>query len=296
MSKLLITGATGQLGKEVLHRLIEKNGTTTLAALVRNPDKADDLKALGVDIRQGDYNDYASLVAAFEGVSKLYFVSGSDVQVRAQQHENVINAAKEAGVEHVVYTSFLRENETETSPIAALAEAHIKTEHWLKASGLTYTLLKHSIYLDFVPMFIGDQVTETGVLYFPAGEGKVGFVLRSDMAEVAAMVLTTEGHANQTYDITNEKAVSFGDIAAAISRTTGKDITYVSPSGADYIKTLTEAGVPMQYAGMFAGFGEAFRQGEFAQASTTIERLLGRKPVSMAQFIEQVYSIGVPAV
>lgn len=290
MSKILITGATGPLGGAVAQLLLDKSGPQNLAVLVRDAGKATRLKEAGVDVRVGDYNDKASLVKAFTGISKLYFVSGNDVFNRTQQHENVVNAAKEAGVKQVVYTSFMRKNETETSPIALVAGAHIKTEQWLKASGMDYTILKHNLYMDLLPDFIGGQVFETGVIYQPAGEGKTAFTLREDMAAVGAHVLSTDGHANKSYDITSDKAYTYTEIAALLSALKGQTISYVSPTAEAFIKTLSEAGVPAEQAAVFAGFGEAIRQGEFAETGSDIETLTGRKPTALADYLQQVYA------
>lgn len=289
MNRILVTGATGQLGKEVVNQLLNKTNASNLAVMVRDASKAEELKTKGVEIRTGDYNDYPSLVGAFKGIDKLYFVSGSDHLSRIPQHENVVKAAKEAGVKHVVYTSAQRKNDSDSSPVAIINEAHIKTENWLKESGMTYTILKHAIYLDMVPAFLGEQILETGVAYLPAGEGKVAFTLRADMAEVAAVILTSAGHENKIYEITNEKAVSFSEIAADISQLTGKSIVYVSPSQEEYFQTLSAARVPIDYAKLFAGFAEAFKQQELGLTNNTIETLIGRKPVSVAQFLKQVY-------
>jgi len=290
MKKILITGASGHLGREVMTRLLGKTEASNLAVMVRDASKVEDLKAKGVEIRIGDYNDYPSLVKAFRGIDKMYFISASDVEKRTIQQENIVKAAKEAGVPHVIYTSFQRKNETATSPIAMVAEAHIKTEKWLKEAGMKYTILKHNIYADMLPMFLGDKVLETGIAYFPAGDAKVAFTTRSDMAEVATVILTTEGHENKIYDVTNDTTVNFNEIAFYISQFTGKPIKYVSPAREEYIQTLSKAGVPKVYADMYAGFAEAFRQQEFDQTNHFIETLTGKKPVSVAQFLMEVYA------
>lgn len=290
MNKILVTGATGSLGKEVIGQLLNRTEASNLAVFVRDSSKVEGLKEKGVEIRIGDYNNYNTLVEAFKNTDKLYFVSGSDIENRVQQHNNVIKAAKEAGVGHVIYTSFIRKNETASSPIALIADAHIKTESWLKDSGIKYTILKHNIYTDMLPMFLGEKLLETGLAYLPAGNGKVAFTLRRDMAEVGAVILTTEGHENKIYTVTNDNTVTIGDVATYISQITGKTIKYVSPTPEEYMKTLTDAGVPVEYVGMFADFSEAFKQGEFDHTNNFIETLLGRKPVSVKDFLAQVYS------
>ncbi len=289
MSKILVTGATGGLGSAVVNALLAKTEASNIAVLVRDAAKVEALKEKGVSILVGDYSDFDSLVAAFQGIDKLYFVSGNDIHNRIPQQENVVKAAVAAGVKHVVYTSFQRKNETATSPIAFVAEGHLKTEEWLKASGLTYTILKHGLYTDLLPMFVGEQVLETGVIYQPAGDGKTAFALRTDMAEAGANVLTSEGHENKIYDITGAKTYSYQDIANIISEITGKQIVYVSPSVEEFTKTLTEVGVPAEYIGLFAGFSGAIKEGEFDEVSSDLSDLLGRTPVDAETFLQGVY-------
>jgi NAD(P)H dehydrogenase (quinone) len=286
---ILVTGATGPLGNAVVHFLVKKIAPSSIGILTRDPAKAADLKALGVDVRQGDYDDPASLVKAFQGIDKLYFVSGTDIVKRGVQHMNVVNAAKEAGVKHVVYTSFQRKNETETSPIAIVAKAHIDTEKALKASGLAYTFMKHNVYMDMLPMFVGEKVLETGTIFLPAGEGKAAYATRVDMAEAGAQVLAGEGHENKVYEISNTESVSYTEIAGILSELSGKEIQYVSPSQEDFKAELTKLGVPEMYIGVNAGFAEAIRQGEFDFPSTDLEKLLGRKPASLKAFLKEAY-------
>lgn len=290
MKKILITGVTGNLGKDVVSYLLKRTDASNVVVLVRDSSKVEDLLEKGVEVRVGDYDDYESLMNAFDGIDKLYFVSGSDIAKRLKQHENVVKAAKQSGVNHIVYTSFVRKNETETSPIAFISDSHIKTENWIVESGMKYTILKHAIYADIIPMFAGENLLDSGVLYFPAGEGKIGFTLRNDMAEFASVVLTSDGHENKFYDVTNDTTVTFSEIAKLIAEITGKSIVYVSPSQEEYTKTLADAGVPAEYVGMFAGFAEAFKQGEFDLVNNVIETVVGRKPITVAQFLNEVYS------
>lgn len=289
MGKILVTGVTGLLGRIVLDKLLSKVPASNVKVLVRDEAKATPFRELGVEVAIGSYDDKASLVTAFKGVDKLYFVSGSDTSARAQQHENVVAAAVEAKVGHVVYTSFQRKNETSTSPIYFVASSHLLTENLLKSSGLKYTILKHGIYTEMIPMFIGDRVLETGVIFQPAGEGKTAFILRSDLADAGVEVLTGQGHENRSYELTGPAAVSYAEIAAKISAVTGKNVSYVSPTREVFTAELTKAGVPAEYIGLFAGFSEATKEGEFASISTDLEKLIGRKGGSVEAFLEQEY-------
>src|SRR5688572_1418122 len=209
---ILVTGATGQLGKATIDFLLKKISSKEIAALARDEKKAEDIKTKGVETRIGDYNDKASLVAAFKGIDKLFFVSSSDVANRLKQHKNIVDAAKESGVKHIIYTSFTRKNETDTSPLGILATSHIETDKMIKASGITYTIMLNGLYADVLPMFFGSNVLQTGI-YLPAGNGKAGFVKREEIAEAAATILSTAGHVSKEYRIANTENYSMQDAA-----------------------------------------------------------------------------------
>lgn len=287
---VLITGATGHFGKAVINHLLEKGiDANDISALVRDEAKAGDLKAKGVNLRVGDYDDYNALVAAFRGVDKVLLVSSSDVVNRDKQQENAVNAAKEAGVRHILYTSFKSNNETESSPIAFVSKSHLATEKQIKESGMVYTIFKNNLYLDILPMFFGEKVVETGI-FLPARETKAAYASRNDMAEAAANVLMGKGHENKIYNISNTENTSLIEAAQYLSEIVGKPINYTSPSTEVYFETMTQAGVPVEYIGFFAGFAEAIKQGEFVTENTDLESLLGRKPTSLKEYLTKIYS------
>jgi len=286
---IVVTGATGNLGKSTINYLLEKGtNANEIVALVRDEAKAEDLKAKGINLRNADYNNYDTLVQAFQGAEKVLLVSGSDIVNRAKQHENVINAAKEAGVKHIYYTSSERKNDTETSPIAFLEASHILTENAIRNSGLNYTIFRNNLYLDALPMFFGEQVLSTGI-FLPAGETKGTFALRNDMAEATANVILREGHENKEYSLSNTEAVSIAEMANYLTEIVGEQINYVSPPQEVYTDVLTNAGVPAEYIGMFTGFAEAIKQGEFLTENTDLEYLLGRKPTTAKEFLKVIY-------
>lgn len=288
---ILVTGATGHFGKTSIDFLIKKGvPASSIAALVRDETKAADLKAKGVELRKGDYEDYDSLVKAFTGIEKLLLVSSSDISNRTGQQANAVKAAKEAGVKYILYTSFVRKDETDASPIAWVAQSHINTEKLIRESGMAYTIFRNNLYLDFVPVFIGEKVLETGI-FWPAGHTAGAYALREEMAEAAVNVLTSTGHENKEYNISNAGAWTFQQVADTISQVSGKNISYTSPARETYKSVLTQAGVPELYVNMFAGFAEAIRIGEFDSATgTDLEKLLGRKPVSLESYLSTVYS------
>ncbi len=287
---ILVTGATGHFGKAVIDFLIAKGiPSGNIAALVRDEAKAADLKSKGVVVKIGDYLQYDTLVNAFKGVDKLLLVSSSDIEDRSLQQANAVNAAKEAGVKYILYTSFERKNDTESSPIAFIAKAHLETDALIRNSGIPYTIFRNNLYMDFIPVFIGDKVLETGI-YWPAGETKAAFATRADMAEAAAVVLTGEGHEGKEYGISNTENVSFNSVAEVLSQIAGKPISYTSPSADEYKSALTQAGVPAAYVDMFASFAEAIKQGEFETNTSDLEKLLGRKPTTLAEYLKEVYT------
>jgi len=288
---ILVTGATGHFGKSAIDFLLKKGiSSTNIVALVRDEEKAAEIKSKGVALRIGDYDNYNSLIDAFIGVEKLLFVSGSDVFNRGAQHQNVVKAAKESGVKHIVYTSFQGNNETESSPLWLVAQSHLQTEAWLKESGIDYTILKNTLYMDFVPAFIGEKVLETGLIFLPAGNGKVGAVLRSEMAEATANILSSSKHAGKTYRFTNQEAFSYQEVAQQLSEITGKTINYISPTAEEYAQTLTEHGVPADFIGLFSSFAVAQEKGELEMVGSDLEQILGRKPTTVKTFLTQVYS------
>jgi NAD(P)H dehydrogenase (quinone) len=287
---ILITGATGQLGKATIDFLLKKGiPANSISALVRDEAKGQDLKNKGINIKPGNYDDYNSLVNAFKGTDKLLLISGSEIEKRAIQQENAVKAAKEAGVKHIIYTSFIRKNETDSSPISFVGKTHVETEKMIKASGIPYTIMLNTMYSDMLPIFLGEKVLDAGI-FFPAGDGKAAFTTRLDMAEAAANILTTPGHENKEYVISGTTNYSLHDVSNILSELTGKKILYAKPSTSVYSETLTKNGVPSNYVGMFASFGEAINQGEFEIRESDLERLIGRKPTSLKDFFKTIYS------
>ncbi|TCC89978.1 SDR family oxidoreductase [Pedobacter hiemivivus] len=290
---ILVTGATGQFGSKAIDHLLNKGvRPSEISALVRNVANGHHLKSRGIEVKVGDYTDYDSLVKAFQGVEKLLLVSSNDRQAfenRTAQHINIIKAAKEADVKHLIYTSFVRKTNFENSSIAAFQNSHVQTEAYLIDSGIDYTILQNGIYLEMIPIFAGEKVAETGVILFPARDGKASYVLRDELAEAAAHVLTTEGHEKQIYSLTNSTSVSFSEIAKAIGDQLGKDVKYQSLEVDLFESKMKQFGVPDLYIGMFTMWAMAQAQGTMDVVDDTLEAFLGRKPTTMSQFIAQIY-------
>jgi NAD(P)H dehydrogenase (quinone) len=171
-----------------------------------------------------------------------------------------------------------------------VTEAHLKTEQWLKESGMAYTFMKNNIYAEYIPLTIGDKVLETGTIYVPAGTGKTAYLLRTEMTEVAANILASAGHEGKSYNITNERSVSYDEIARWISEASGKNVKYVSPTREEFSKTLLGFGVPEMIVKVVGAFEVAKAEGEFDIEDNTVEKLLGRKPISVEKFVREYYS------
>lgn len=291
MSNILVTGATGHLGKAVTESLLKKTDAANISILVRDAEKAAEFKAAGVNVKIGDYNNYASLGEAFKGIDKVYMVSGNDLANRIPQHDNVINAAKEAGVKYIVYTSYQRKNETDTSPIAFVGNGHLHTEQKLKESGLIYTILQHGIYADMIPIFAGEHLLQNRTIYLPAGDGKTTYVVRTDFGEAGANVLLDETgkYDNKSIELGGAEGLSWVDVAKLISEITGAKIDYVSPSNEEFTETLTKAHVPAEYIGLFTAFSNAGKEGEFENVTDNLKSIFGREPETVKEYLKTVY-------
>lgn len=290
---ILVTGATGQYGHQAIEHLLAKGiAPSGIVSLVRDAAKAERLKEMGIQVRVADYTDPRSLGPALKDVQKVLLVSSNDrgaIENRTAQHINVITAAKNAGVEHLVYTSFLRKPDFEGSAIADFQNSHLQSENFLKQSGIPYTTLQNGIYLEMIPVFAGANVASSGTILFPAAEGRASYVLRTELAEAAAFVLTTGGHLNKTYCLTNTASVSFRDISAEISSAIGRPVTYQSASVEDFRSVMERAGMPDLYIGMFTMWSQAIAQGTLDEEDKTLAVFLGRQPTSMKTFVHQVY-------
>jgi NAD(P)H dehydrogenase (quinone) len=211
---IAITGATGQLGRIVVEKLKENVPAASIIALVRSPEKAADL---GVTVRAADYAAPETLLLGLSGVDTLLLISSSELGQRTTQHRNVINAAKETGVKHIVYTSLLH---ADTS-LLSLAGEHLETEAALKNSGVTYTILRNGWYTENYTGSLAGAVA-SGAIKGSAGNGKVSSATREDYADAAVAVLTSAGHDNKVYELAGDTAWTLPELAAEVSKQTGK--------------------------------------------------------------------------
>ncbi|MDD4963844.1 MAG: SDR family oxidoreductase [Gallionella sp.] len=273
---IVVTGATGQLGRLVIAALLKKTTAGNIVAAVRNVDKAKDLAALGVQVRHADYSQAESWNAALQGADKVLLISSSEVGQRTQQHQNVIDAAKRAGVKLLAYTSLLH---ADTSVLGLVAE-HIETEALIRASGVPFTLLRNGWYTENYTAGIPAALS-LGAVYGCAGEGRIASAARADYAEAAAVVLTAADQAGKVYELAGDTAYTLGEFAAEISRQSGKAIGYVNLPEAAYKQALLGAGLPEFLAELLANSDTGVSQGALFDDSHQLGRLLNRPTTSL---------------
>ncbi|AYW97021.1 SDR family oxidoreductase [Yersinia pseudotuberculosis] len=277
---IAVTGATGQLGRLVINVLLKKVPAHDIIAAVRSPDKAKDLMALGVQVRQADYNQPTTLDSAFKGVDKLLLISSSEVGQRVAQHTAVINAAKRAGVKLLAYTSLLH---ADKSPLG-LGEEHRATEGLLRDSGLPVVLLRNGWYTENYAASIAPALAH-GAFIGAAGNGRIASASREDYAEAAATILVQENQAGKIYELAGDDAYTLSEFSAEITRQSGKAVAYQDLSEADFKHALISAGLPDGLAGMLADSDAGAAQGGLFDDSHTLSKLIGRPTPPYAKVI-----------
>jgi NAD(P)H dehydrogenase (quinone) len=278
---IAITGATGQLGRLVIESLLKTVPAGEIVAAVRQPARAADLAALGVQVREADYTQPATLEGAFKGVDKVLLISSSEVGQRLPQHKNVIDAAKRAGVSLLAYTSILR---ADTSPLA-LAEEHKATEEYLKASGLAHVLLRNGWYTENY-LASAKPALQHGAYIGSADDGRIASAARADYAEAAAVVLTTPAQAGKVYELAGDEAYTLAELAAELSRQSGKTVPYVNLPEAEYAKALEGAGLPGPFAAILANSDIGASNGALFDDNHQLGKLIGRPTTPLATLLK----------
>ncbi|MCS3843621.1 SDR family oxidoreductase [Microbacterium sp. AK031] len=269
---ILITGATGQLGRLVIDSLLTRGADPqTIVAGARNLSKAADLAARGIRVVTLDYDDAASVSAALDGVDSVLLISGSEVGKRTPQHKAVIDAAKAAGVTKLVYTSAPKA----TTSDLVLAPEHKATEELIAASGIPAVILRNNWYTENYVESVS-QAASTGVLAASAGDGKVASASRRDFADAAAVVLLEDGHIGEVYELGGDVAWDFSELAAAIAEVVGRPVEYKALSSEEHAAGLAAAGLDDGTIGFLTTLDADIRGGALADTDDTLARLIGR--------------------
>jgi len=280
---IIVSGASGNLGRRVLELLVERVDAAGVVALTRTPDKVADL---GVATRVADFNDPDGLATALDGGDRFLLISTGEVGfdgIRVRQHTNAVEAAKKAGVGHVFYTSVVRA--TDAGNPSGVAVDHGATERALAASGLPYTSLRNNIYTDML-LLGAPAAVATGVLSDSNGDGATGYVTREDCAAVAATLLAEGGDPGQLLDVTGPEAVTHARVAELLTEITGKPVRYQPVTDAEFTDALvTYTGAPEPIARFFATLNTAAREGYVDVVSDVVERVTGRKPTPVDEFL-----------
>lgn len=271
-----VTGATGAVGGRVASRLAERGVRQRL--IVRDPARAPALD--GAEVRRAaNYSRADEMRDALDGVTTLLLVPGEEHPDRVEQHRTAVDAAVVAGVERIVYFSFVR-----AAPDATftLARHHWATEERIRAAGVRFTFLRMSMYADFLPFMVGAD----GVIRGPGGDGRLGAVLRDDLADVAAVVLTDDsGHDGATHDVTGSEALSLADAAATMGRASGRPITYHDETLEEAWASRRPSGAPdWEIEGWIASY-RAIAAGDIDLVTDTVERLTGHAPTTLAEYV-----------
>ena len=281
--KLLVTGATGKFGSKVVETLLKTVPASQLAVSVRNPEKAEELRARGVDVRQGDFDHPETLDAAFAGVDRLLLVSADgDNETRIRQHANAVAAAERAGVGFIAYTSLAKAQESTN----LFAPTHQATEEAILKTGIPYSFLRNNWYLENEISSI--QGVMAGAPWVTsAGDGKVGWALQQDYAEAAAAVLSGKGHENTIYELSG-KVLTQEEIAAALGSVLGKEITVQQVDDATYADIMQAAGVPDFVIPILVEIQRSIRVGSLDVESNDFEKLLGRPATPIQEGLSQI--------
>jgi NAD(P)H dehydrogenase (quinone) len=284
MSKILVTGVSGEMGKLTVYHLLKKGvQASDIIGLSRKREGLDDLVNNGVEIRIGDYLNCNSLLQAFEGVDKLMLTSAVAFTDRSTQHYNVVTTAREAGVKHVVYMSVMRK-EGSGRIMPGITESDLFTEQVLRSSGLDYTILYHPPFTDVLSLYFGSHPLKNGI-EVPAGYGKMAPATRDDLAEAHAEILSAADHKNKTYSLGGNELISFVDIANILSEVSGKSISFSTITAEEYIESFVDDGTPRKVAEFLTSWVTAIEEGEFEFRSGDLERLLGRKTKTFKEYL-----------
>lgn len=277
---IAVTGANGHLGQLVIKGLVERVPANQIIAAVRSPEKASNLRTLGVQVREADYTRPETLSTALHGVKRVLLISAAEVSQRFKKHKAVIDAAKEAGVELFVYTSLLRADTSEMF----LAREHKQTEEYIQASGLPFVILRNGWYLENHTSALGNAV-EHGTLIGSSSDGRFASASRADYAAAAVVVLTRPVSENKTYELAGDQSFSMADLAAEVSRQIGRDIFYRNLSSDDYAAILLSFGLSQTIVDVIIDADIKAIRGDLESTSRDLSGLISRPTTTLSDAV-----------
>jgi NAD(P)H dehydrogenase (quinone) len=286
---LLITVASGQLGTAVMRQLLVRADPSNIAVLVRDPGKAVDLERHGVSVRVGNYNDPGSLTRAMEGVDRVLLIASNQFQQRAQQHQNVLDAVKAAGVGLLGFTSRSLRDPAGSGNV--MLHDYFETEAQIRESGLPWVIFRNALYLDTLPFFLGGAKVFQEGIRLPTGQGKVAFALRREMGEATANAILGHTGGNHTYVLAAPRAYTFEDVAQALSDISGRPVTYTSVTDERFVAHAVKLGVPEQTASHLVQSLHDVRDNQLDETSTDLQALLGREPASLKDALAELFPV-----
>ena len=285
--KILVTGATGKLGSKVVEALLKTVPAEQIAVSVRNPEKAEALKAKGIEIRQSDYEKPETLDAAFSGIDRLLIISSSEVrlggdEIRKRQHINAVEAAARAKVKFIAFTSAPKASDSDFF----LADVYKTTEEAILKTGIPYSFLRNNWYLENEIASIKGAM-DGAPWITTTGEGKVGWALQQDFAEAAATVLASEGHENTIYELSG-KLMTHKELVSVLEEVLGKEIQFHQVEDEAYSEMMKDAGVPESFLPMLINIPKGIREGGLEVVSKDFEKILGRPSIPMREALSQI--------
>ncbi len=290
MLKITVTGATGQFGNLVINNLLDRGvQPEDIRASVRNPAKAVRHQERGIDVRRGDFDDAEALRHAFSGTDHVLIISTDRVGGRVEQHRRAVQAARDAGVKRILYTSVVDMGSGDaTHPIAI---DHRATEQFIRETGIPYTFLRNSFYAEYMLAPVV-QAIDDGTFVSSIGEGKLGAVARTDLAAAAAAALCETGLENRVYELTYPRTWDYREAVEIVSKVSGKPLRYRPVSDEEMIRVMQQAGAPETAIQMAVGMNRTLREGNLSKTSGDLARILGRPAVSLEEIVRWLISSG----
>jgi NAD(P)H dehydrogenase (quinone) len=289
MNKILVTGATGQLGSTVIQTLLKRISSSQISIITRKEERRAEFQSKGFNAYLDNYDNIVALENAMEDVDTVLLISSGDEGDRMQEHKNVVDTAKKKGVKSIAYTS--RCLKDRSTLVNKLMTEHFETEDYIRASRLKYTFFRNILYMDAIPQFIGGNIALERGIFLPAGEGKVSFALRSEMGEAMANVLLNEIFENKIYNFTGDKTYSFNDVAKALTELLGKEVKYTDVAASVFSSMMKQRNLPETVIEKIVRFITDIKQNQESTIANDLEIKLGRKPTSLKEGLRVLFRL-----